>query len=54
MTDDILTPQAANTLPFQPSTGGGKAPDNDGYGAAIKDTFRKEESKVVVEDGPDM
>lgn len=24
MTDDILTPQAANTLPFQPSTGGGE------------------------------
>lgn len=54
MTDDILTPQAANTLPFQPSTGGGKAPDNDGYGAGIKDSLRKEESKVVVEDGPDM
>lgn len=26
MTDDILTPQAANTLPFQPSTGGGRHP----------------------------
>lgn len=27
MTDDILTPQAANTLPFQPSTGGGGGKD---------------------------
>ncbi len=54
MTDEILTPPAANTLPFQPSAGGVKPPDNDGYDAPIQDSLRREEVKVVVEDGPDM
>lgn len=54
MTDEILTPPAANTLPFQPSAGGVKPPDSDGYDTAIQDSLRREDIKVVVEDGPDM
>lgn len=54
MTDEILTPPAANTLPFQPSAGGVKPPDSDGYDTAIQDNLRREDIKVVVEDGPDV
>ena len=46
MTDEILTPPAANTLPFQPSAGGVKPPDSDGYDTAIQDSLRREDIKV--------
>ncbi|EFO1629970.1 type VI secretion system protein TssL [Escherichia coli] len=54
MTDDILTHPAMNTQPFQPSVGETKPPDNEGYDIAIQDSLRREDIKVVVEDGPDM
>ncbi|MGC6575026.1 type VI secretion system protein TssL, partial [Escherichia coli] len=41
-------------MPFQPSAGGVKPPDSDGYDTALQDSLRREDIKVVVEDGPDM
>ncbi|RSB14004.1 type VI secretion system protein TssL, long form [Citrobacter farmeri] len=54
MTDDTLTPPAANTMQFRTASGGITSPGNDGYETAIQDNLRKEEITVVVEDGPDL
>lgn len=54
MTDDILTQPAVNTLQLQPSMRGTRSPDNDGYDTLVQDSLRREDIKVVVEDGPDL
>ena len=54
MTDDILTQPAVNTLLLQPSMKGTRSPDNEGYDTLIQDSLRREDIKVVVEDGPDL